>query len=154
VAGPYLNPSVPEPTGVVGIVAPRRSSLLGLVSVLAPVLSTANSAVVLASEDHPLPGVLLAEVLATSDVPGGVVNILTGRTAELAPVLAAHRGVDALDLTGAPPEMATELEAAAAGSIKRVLAAPGVPINWADAPGLSRLLAFVEIKTVWHPVGR
>ena len=103
VAGPYFNFSLPEPTGVVGVIAPQDSSLLGLVSVLAPVLTTGNTAVVLAAQDRPLPAISLAEVLATSDVPGGVVNLLTGFTAELAPWLAAHRDVNALDLTGVAP---------------------------------------------------
>ena len=102
VAGPYFDFSIPEPTGVVGVLAPQSSSLLGLVSVIAPVITTGNAAVVIASEARPLPALDLAEVMATSDLPGGVVNILTGRTAELAPVLAAHRDVDALDLAGAP----------------------------------------------------
>ena len=101
VAGPYFNFSVPEPTGVVAVVAPQRSSLLGLVSVLAPVIVTGNAAVVVASEDRPLPAVTLAEVVATSDVPPGVLNVLTGRTEELAPVLAAHMDVNAIDLSGA-----------------------------------------------------
>ena len=101
VAGPYFNFSLPEPTGVVGVLAPQDSSLLGLVSVLAPVIATGNTAVVVASEQRPLPAVSLSEVLATSDLPGGVVNLLTGRTAELAPWLAAHRDVNAIDLTGA-----------------------------------------------------
>ncbi len=100
VAGPYFNFSVPEPTGVVAVVAPARSSLLGLVSVLAPVIATGNTAVVVASEAFPLPAITLAEVLATSDVPGGVVNVLTGTVAELAPVLAGHMDVNAIDLTG------------------------------------------------------
>ena len=121
VAGPFFNFSVPEPTGVVGVVAPQASSLLGLVSVLAPVLVTGNAVVLLASEKRPLPAITLAEVLATSDLPGGVVNVLTGRVAELAPVLAAHRDVDALDLAGAPAELLAELEQAAVTNVKRVL---------------------------------
>jgi len=150
VAGPYFNFSVPEPTGVVAIVAPLRPSLLGLVSVLAPVIATGNTAVVVASEAHPLPAVTLAEVLATSDVPGGVVNILTGFAAELAPVLAGHMDVNAIDLTGVPAADRGELERLAAGNVKRVLAAED---DWAAPPGLHRMLAFLETKTVWHPVG-
>jgi acyl-CoA reductase-like NAD-dependent aldehyde dehydrogenase len=150
VAGPYFNFSVPEPTGVVAIMAPARSSLLGLVSVLAPVIATGNAAVVVASEPRPLPAVTLAEVLATSDVPGGVVNILTGRQAELAPVLAGHMDVNAIDLSGVDPAARAELERLAAGNVKRVFAADE---DWAAAPGPHRMLAFLETKTVWHPVG-
>ena len=152
VAGPYLNLSTPEPTGVVGVLAPASSSLLGLVSVLAPVLATGNTAVVLASETRPLPAVTLTEVLATSDVPGGVVNVITGRLAETAPRLASHADVNAIDLTGAPAELATELEVAAADNLKRVLRPAGEP-DWTAEPGVERLRAFLEIKTVWHPIG-
>ncbi len=153
VAGPYFNFSVPEPTGVVGVLAPQASSLLGLVSVLAPVVVSGNAAVVVASQDRPLPAVELAEVLATSDLPGGVVNMLTGRTAELAPVLAAHRDVEALDLAGAPEGLEAELEAAAAGNVKRVLRRRKPEPDWAGEPGPERMLYFVETKTVWHPIG-
>jgi Aldehyde dehydrogenase family len=162
VAGPYFNFSVPEPTGVVVILAPEDSSLLGLVSVLAPVIATGNTAVVVTSGTRPLPAVTLGEVLATSDVPAGVVNLLTGDPAELAPVLAAHQDVDAIDLTGAPPGSAAELEALAAGSLKRVFrgrggsAGPGPDRpehDWRLVPDTRRLLAFLEVKTVWHPAG-
>ncbi len=151
VAGPYFNFSLPEPTGVVGVLAPQDSSLLGLVSVLAPVLTTGNTAVVVAAQDRPLPAASLAEVLATSDLPGGVVNLLTGFTAELAPWLAAHRDVNAFDVTGAEPGARADLLAAAADNVKRVY----VPrdTDWVRAPGLARLNAFVETKTVWHPIG-
>jgi acyl-CoA reductase-like NAD-dependent aldehyde dehydrogenase len=151
VAGPYFNFSVPEPTGVVAVVAPAESSLLGLVSVLAPVIATGNAAVVVASERRPLPAVTLAEVLATSDVPAGVVNVLTGFTAELAPVLAGHMDVNAIDLTGVEPAARPGLEELAAENVKRVFA--GAEDDWAAAPGTGRLLAFLETKTVWHPVG-
>jgi acyl-CoA reductase-like NAD-dependent aldehyde dehydrogenase len=152
VAGPYFNLSTPEPTGVVGIVAPPDSALLGLVSVVAPAIVTGNTVVVLASEERPLPAVTLAEVLATSDLPGGVVNLLTGRPAETAPWLASHMDVNALDLTGvSDPAVAAELEAAAAENLKRVVRP--VPVDWYADPGLGRLLAFVETKTVWHPKG-
>jgi acyl-CoA reductase-like NAD-dependent aldehyde dehydrogenase len=154
VAGPLLNWSTPEPTGVVGVLAPQSSSLLGLVDVLAPVLATGCTAVVVAAERRPLPAVELAEVLATSDVPGGVVNVLTGRTAELAPWLAAHGEVQALDLAGAPAELATDLERAAADGVKRVLPRPAVEPDPTREPDLVRLRAWTEIKTVWHPVGR
>ncbi|NLU66735.1 aldehyde dehydrogenase family protein [Streptomyces sp. HNM0574] len=154
VSGPYFNLSTPEPTGVVAVLAPRESSLLGLVSVLAPVLATGCTAVVVASEDRPLPALSLAEVLATSDVPGGVVNVLSGRTRDMAPTLAAHQDVNALDLAGAAgdAELATELEVAAAGTVKRVHR-PAVPADWTADPGTGRLLAWVETKTVWHPMG-
>ncbi len=151
VAGPYFNLSSPEPTGVVAVLAPQGSSLLGLVSVLAPVLAGGSTCVVLASEERPLPAVTLGEVLATSDVPGGVVNILTGRTAEVAPWLAEHRDVNAIDLCGADPDQAVELERSAADNVKRVVRA-GEP-DWTAAPGLHRLSAWLETKTVWHPMG-
>jgi acyl-CoA reductase-like NAD-dependent aldehyde dehydrogenase len=150
VAGPYFNFSVPEPTGVVALIAPAAPGLLGLVSVLAPVIATGNTAVVVASESAPLPAVTLAEVLATSDVPPGVVNILTGRAAELAPVLAAHMDVNAIDLTGAAAADRAELARLAAGNVKRVFTADD---DWAAPPGPARMLAFLEIKTVWHPIG-
>jgi acyl-CoA reductase-like NAD-dependent aldehyde dehydrogenase len=150
VAGPYFNFSVPEPTGVVAVIAPAQSSLLGLVSVVAPVIATGNTAVVVASEDRPLPAITLAEVLATSDVPGGVVNVLTGRTAELAPVLAGHFDVNAIDLTGVVPAGRAGLERLAATNVKRVFSAED---DWDAPPGPRRMLAFLETKTVWHPVG-
>jgi acyl-CoA reductase-like NAD-dependent aldehyde dehydrogenase len=150
VAGPYFNFSVPEPTGVVAVLAPGQSSLLGLVSVIAPVIATGNTAVVVASEDRPLPAITLGEVLATSDVPGGVVNVLTGRMAELAPVLAGHFDVNAIDLTGAAAGSRAELERLAASNVKRVFCADD---DWAEAPTPRRMLAFLETKTVWHPVG-
>ena len=152
VAGPYFNFSLPEPTGVVGVCAPQDSSLLGLISVLAPVITTGNTAVVITSHERPLPAVSLAEVLATSDLPGGVVNILTGASAELAPWLAAHRDVNALDLTGIEPDDRVALQQAAADTIKRVYV-PGSTRPWTTDPGIGRLSAFVETKTVWHPIG-
>ncbi len=154
VAGPLVNWSTPEPTGVVGVLAPQGSSLLGLVDVLAPVLATGCTAVVVASEERPLPAVELAEVLATSDLPGGVANLLTGRVAELAPWLAAHGEVQALDLAGAPAELAADLERAAAATVKRVLPRPATEPDPTRSPGLARLRAWTELKTVWHPVGR
>jgi acyl-CoA reductase-like NAD-dependent aldehyde dehydrogenase len=151
VAGPYFNFSLPEPTGVVGVFAPQESSLLGLVSVIAPVIVTGNAAVVVASDERPLPAISLAEVLATSDLPGGVLNILTGRVAELAPWLASHRDVNALDLTGVAADARPSLQQAAADNVKRVY----LPRHddWAADPGTRRLAAFVETKTVWHPIG-
>jgi acyl-CoA reductase-like NAD-dependent aldehyde dehydrogenase len=153
VAGPYFNFSIPEPTGVVGVLAPQASSLLGLVSVVAPIITSGNTTVVVASEDRPLAALDLAEVLATSDLPGGVVNLLSGRTAELAPVLAAHRDVDALDLAGAPEGLDPSLEEAAADNVKRVLRRQQPNPDWSSDPGPARMLFFVEIKTVWHPLG-
>lgn len=153
VAGPYFDFSAPEPTGVVAVVAPRRSALLGLVSVVAPVIATGNTCVVVASEAYPLPAVTLTEVLATSDLPGGVVNLLTGSPAEIAPWLAAHADVNALDLTGVDPAQAVELEVAAAQTVKRVLPAPAAEPDWTADPGTARLTAFLETKTVWHPLG-
>jgi len=154
VAGPYFDFTTPEPTGVVAVLAPQRSSMLGLVSVLAPVIVTGNTTVVLTSEDRPLPAITLSEVLATSDLPGGVVNMLTGRTAEVAPWLASHMDVNAIDLAGAPHELAASLEVAAAENLKRVLrpAASGEP-DWTREPGLGRLMHYLEQKTVWHPIG-
>lgn len=151
VAGPYFTFSLPEPTGVVAVLAPQDSSLLGLISVLAPVLATGNTAVVIASEDRPLPAVHLAEVLATSDLPAGVVNLLTGITTELAPWLASHRDVNAIDLTGASPDQRAALQAASADNVKRVHQPRDA--DWDRTPGLTRLAAFTETKTVWHPVG-
>lgn len=154
VAGPYFDFSVPEPTGTVAVVAPQGSSLLGLVSVIAPVIVSGNTAVVLAAGERPLPAVTLTEVLATGDLPGGVVNLLTGRTAEVAPWLAAHLDVEALDLTGVTePGLAAELEHAAAENLKRVLRPEPREPDWTADPGLHRIRAFVETKTVWHPVG-
>ena len=155
VAGPYFDFSIPEPTGVVAVLAPQKSSLLGLISVLAPVIVGGNTAVVTSSYERPLPAITLSEVLATSDVPGGVVNILTGYKRELAPVLAAHMDVNAIDLAGAAgdTEHATELELAAADNLKRVVRAPATEPDWTKQPALDRITAYLETKTVWHPVG-
>ncbi|WP_055526640.1 aldehyde dehydrogenase family protein [Streptomyces graminilatus] len=154
VAGPYFNLSSPEPTGVVVVLAPQESSFLGLVSVLAPVIATGNTAIVIAGEKSPLPALSLGEVLATSDVPGGVVNILSGRTAEIAPPLAAHQDVNAIDLAGADEVLAKELEIAAADNLKRVLRPQSVDnAHWFTTPGTERMTAFLETKTVWHPTG-
>jgi acyl-CoA reductase-like NAD-dependent aldehyde dehydrogenase len=144
---------MPEPTGVVAVLAPQQSSLLGLVSVLAPVLAGGNTAVVVTSKERPLPAVTLAEVLATSDVPGGVVNVLTGDAEELGTWLAEHADVDAIDLTGAPANRAMEFEREAAGTVKRVLRPPVPEPDWTTDPGLSRMTTFLETKTVWHPIG-
>lgn len=155
VAGPFFNLSTPEPTGVVAVLAPQESSLLGLVSAIAPVIVTGNTAVVVSSYDRPLPAVTFAEVLSTSDVPGGVVNILTGSAATIAPWLASHMDVNAIDLTGiaGDTELATSLEVAAADNLKRVRRAPAAEPDWSVDPGLDAMTAFVETKTVWHPIG-
>ena len=162
VAGPYFDISAPEPTGVVAVLAPQRSSLLGLVSVLAPVIVSGNTAVLIASQDRPLPAVTLTECLATSDVPGGVVNVITGRAAEIVPWLASHRDVNAIDLAGAAGAEGVawgDLERAAAENLKRVVRPAGtgtdaVEPDWSATPDLSRMTAFLETKTVWHPKGR
>jgi acyl-CoA reductase-like NAD-dependent aldehyde dehydrogenase len=160
VGGPFFNFTIPEPTGVVGIVAPERSSLLGLVSRLAPVLAGGNVAVVLCSETRPLPAITLSEVLATSDVPGGVVNLLTGYRKELVPVLAAHVDVDGIDGWGIPDDLRTEAETLAADNVTRIARrARGVTearFDWLDDRAAERpewIAAFLEYKTVWHPIG-
>ena len=168
VSGPFFNLSTPEPTGVVAIVAPagggagtraanEHSALLGLVSTVLPAITTGNTVVVVASEQHPIPAVTLAEIMATSDLPGGVVNLLTGSPAEIAPWLATHLDVDALDLTGIDDaDLARSLEADAAEDLKRVRrpdSADGHGEDWPAEPTLDRLEAWTEIKTVWHPIG-
>ncbi|HEX4190663.1 MAG TPA: aldehyde dehydrogenase family protein [Marmoricola sp.] len=151
VAGPYFNHSAPEPSGVIAVVAPA-GPLLGLVSVVAPLITTGNTCVVIASEPHPLTAITLGEVMATSDLPGGVVNLLTGSVAEIAPWLASHLDVNGLDLTGVTdPELARTLEESAAENLKRVRR-PG-PEDLLAAPGLVRMTKFLETKTVWHPMG-
>ena len=149
VAGPYFNFSLAEPTGVVAVIAPQASSLLGFVSVVAPAVVSGNTVVGLASERFPLPAVSLSEVLATSDVPGGVINVLTGRTAEIAPWLASHMDVNAIDLCGASSSSADDLAVAAAENLKRVVRAGEA--DWTLTPGLGRMRAYLETKTVWHP---
>jgi acyl-CoA reductase-like NAD-dependent aldehyde dehydrogenase len=151
VAGPFFNLSTPEPTGVVTVLAPQESSFLGLVSVIAPVIATGNTVIVIASEKSPLPALSLGEVLATSDLPGGVVNILSGKTAEIAAPLASHQDVNAIDLAGADAVLAKELEIAAADNLKRVLRPQAV--DYVETPGIERMTAFLETKTVWHPTG-
>jgi acyl-CoA reductase-like NAD-dependent aldehyde dehydrogenase len=151
VSGPFFNLSTPEPTGVVAIVAPKVP-LLAFVSTVLPAITTGNTVVVIASEPFPIPAVTMSEIMATSDLPGGVVNLLTGSPAEIAPWLATHRDVDALDLTGIDdPELARSLEADAAEDLKRVRR-PGED-DWLAEPSLDRLQSWVEIKTVWHPIG-
>jgi acyl-CoA reductase-like NAD-dependent aldehyde dehydrogenase len=155
VAAPYFNFTIPEPTGVVGIVAPPDAPLLGLVSRLAPVVISGNCAVVLASERWPLSAVTLAEVLATSDVPGGVINILTGYSAELVPWLAGHMDVNAIDITGLPEDQRADVERLAADNVKRMVRADDGQMDWLSQRAQSpyTVTAFMEMKTVWHPMG-
>lgn len=155
VAGPFFNLTSPEPTGVVAVLAPQDSSLLGLVSVVAPAIVTGNTTVVVSSYPRPLPAVTFAEVLATSDVPGGVVNLLTGDAVALGPWLASHMDVNAIDLCGiaGDEDTATALEVAAADDLKRVRRAPAAEPDWAAEPALTAMTDLVEFKTVWHPLG-
>lgn len=152
VAGPYFDFSLPEATGVVAVLAPQDSSLLGLTSVIAPAIVSGNTVVAVSSYERPLPAITLGEVMATSDVPGGVVNILTGSASEVGPWLASHMDVNAIDLCGiVDPEEATELEIAAADNLKRVRRP--AEEDWSEDQGLSRLTQYLELKTVWHPIG-
>jgi acyl-CoA reductase-like NAD-dependent aldehyde dehydrogenase len=153
VAGPYFNFTLPEPTQLVGIVAPQDQALLGLVSRVAPAIVSGNTAVVLASEKHPMPAVTLSEVLATSDVPGGVVNLLTGFTSELVPWLAGHMDVNAIDVTGVPEELAKQVEELAAENVKRVHRGPDADPFSDEAQSPYEVTALMEFKTVWHPMG-
>ena len=158
VAGSYFNFSVPEPTGVVGVIAPEASSLLGLVSRLAPVIVSGNTAVVIASESRPLPAVTLTEVLATSDVPGGVVNLITGLRRELVTHLAGHMDVNALDAYGLDPAQEVAVEELATENVKRLVRPPARGadgVDWLSPRAQSPYLIgeFVETKTVWHPIG-
>jgi acyl-CoA reductase-like NAD-dependent aldehyde dehydrogenase len=155
VAGPFFNLSTPEPTGVVAVVAPTGSSLLGLVSVVAPVIVSGNTVVVAASPQRPLPAVGFAEVLATSDVPAGVVNVVTGSFDRTVPTLSSHMDVNAVDLTGlaGDADEAQACEIAAADNLKRVRRAPDAEPDWTLDPGTDPMTAFLETKTVWHPIG-
>ncbi|HET6295531.1 MAG TPA: aldehyde dehydrogenase family protein [Kribbella sp.] len=152
VAGPYFDFSLPEATGVVAVLAPQDSSLLGLTSVIAPAIVSGNTVVAVTSFERPLPAVTLGEVMATSDLPGGVVNILTGSASEIGPWLAGHLDVNAIDLAGVTDaDEARDLEAASAENLKRVRRPADE--DWAESPGLSRLTQYLELKTVWHPIG-
>jgi acyl-CoA reductase-like NAD-dependent aldehyde dehydrogenase len=153
VAGPYYNFTFPEPTGVVGVVAPEEPALLGLVSRVAPAVVSGNALVVIASESRPLPAVTLSEVLATSDVPPGVMNVLTGLKKELLPWLASHMDVNAVDLTGAPDHLVAELEQAAASNVKRTVRDGEVDYLDPAAQSPYAITALMEMKTVWHPMG-
>ncbi|CAB4585815.1 MAG: aldehyde dehydrogenase family protein [Actinobacteria bacterium] len=146
IAGPYYNFTIPEELGVVGVIAEQKESLLGLIAAIAPVISTGNTAVVIASEKRPLPAITLSEALATSDLPAGVLNILTGKVSELAPWLASHMEIDGLDVTGVNSKIESELRIAGAENLKRIHR-----FNKAQSP--ERMLAFMEAKTVWHPIG-
>jgi len=150
VAGPYVSLSVPEPAGVVAVLAPQDGALLGMVSVLAPAIAGGNTAVLVASERYPLPALGLAEVCAAAELPAGVVNVLTGEVAEVAPWLAAHQDVNAIDLAGAPGALADDLAVAAAGTLKRVIRLADT--DWTAEPGLERMFATLETKTIWHPL--
>jgi acyl-CoA reductase-like NAD-dependent aldehyde dehydrogenase len=152
VSGPYFSYSAPEPTGVVAAIAPANTPLLGLVAAIAPIICSGNSVVLVANKDTPTIAILFAETLATSDLPNGVVNILTGRAAEIMPYLASHADVNALDLSAADPELRISTTEAASGTVKRVYSPRGEP-NLRAAPGTARIRAFMEIKTIWHPVG-
>ena len=152
VAGPYFDFSLPEATGVVAVLAPQDSSLLGLTSVIAPAIVSGNTVVAVSSYERPLPAVTLGEVMATSDVPGGVVNLLTGSASEIGPWLASHQDVNAIDLCGISSEdEARDLEIASADNLKRVRRP--AEEDWTEDQGLSRLLQYLELKTVWHPIG-
>jgi acyl-CoA reductase-like NAD-dependent aldehyde dehydrogenase len=147
VAGPYFNFTIPEPTGVVAVVAPEERSLLGLVRRIAPALCGGNVVIALAAESDPLPALTLAEVLATSDFPAGVINILSGQRKELLPWLAAHMDINAIDAGGCTPEEIKSIEIAAADNVKRVIKLPS------QERGPHLIAAFMEMKTVWHPIG-
>jgi acyl-CoA reductase-like NAD-dependent aldehyde dehydrogenase len=153
VAGPYFDFTFPESTGVVGVVAPEEPPLLGLVSRLAPVIVSGNTAVVLASEHRPLSAVTLCEVLATSDVPGGAVNVLTGLKKELIPWLASHMDVNAMDTSGVPDHLVAEVEAAAAANVKRMVRDGSDDFFDESAQSPYAIIEFMEMKTVWHPMG-
>ena len=156
VSGPFFNISTPEPTGVVGVIAPEAPALLGLVSRVAPVIVSGNTAVVLASEVWPTLAITLAEAMATADLPGGVVNLLTGPKSGMAPYLASHLDVNGIDMCGADPTMVVDLEEAAAAGVKRVVRPSEGRVDWADdrtAQSPYEIAAFTEIKTVWHPKG-
>ena len=154
VAGPYFNFTLPEPMGVVGVIADEAApALLGLLSQLAPIIVSGNTAVAFASEAAPLPAILLGEMLAVSDLPGGVVNLLTGRRAELLPTFATHEGIRALDAAGVSAAERQSLGLGAAESLKRLKTRPPGTVDWYAAQGVEEIADFVEFKTVWHPVG-
>jgi acyl-CoA reductase-like NAD-dependent aldehyde dehydrogenase len=154
VAMPFLSFSLPEPTGVVGVIAPDEPPLLGLVAEIAPALAAGNTVVAVISERWPLPALDLAEVLGVSDLPGGVVNLLSGRRSELAPALGAHRDLNAIVDAAGDDELATELDRLAAETVKRARhGAPATSYDAATDDALARLEAVTELKTAWHPIG-
>lgn len=146
VAGPYYNFTIPEALGVVGFIAPKKSALLDFVAGIAPIIASGNTVIALASESAPLPAMSFAEVIATSDVPAGVINILTGKASELAPWFASHMDIDGLDITGLDAKLIAEIKVAGAQNLKRIHS-----FKENATPG--RILAFMESKTVWHPIG-
>jgi hypothetical protein len=146
IAGPYYNVTIPEPLGVVGVIADEKESLLGLTRGLAPVITSGNTAVLIASERLPLSAISLAEVMATSDLPAGVVNILTGSKSELIPWLASHMEVDGIDISGAEKKLDGEIKRAGTENLKRIY-------RFEKDASLKRILSFMEYKTVWHPIG-
>lgn len=154
VAGPYYNFTIPEPTGVVAVIAPDEEPLLGLISLIAPVICSGNTIVVIASSEHPLASAVFAEVCATSDVPGGVVNILTGQRDELLDIVSAHRGIDAIHAAGLNPDDRTRLELGRSENVKRVLVRSTAGKDWYDDNECQSpywIEPFVEYKTIWHP---
>lgn len=156
VAGPYYNFTVPEPTGVIGVIAPEQPSLLGLVSRIAPALVGGNTVVAVTSEKQPLAAVTMGEVFETSDVPAGVVNLLSGIKSELVPWMAAHMDVNAIDTTGVAPEAIAAVQKTAAENVKRVVHFDAAALGWDDqhrSQGPYAILDFQESKTVWHPIG-
>jgi acyl-CoA reductase-like NAD-dependent aldehyde dehydrogenase len=156
VAGPYYNFTVPEPTGVVGVVGPETPALLGLISRIAPALVGGNTVVAITSESRPLPAITLGEVFATSDVPAGVVNLISGFKTELVPWLASHMDVNAIDSTGVEQEQLAALEKTAAENVKRLIRFDAAGIGWDDmrrSQSPYAIAEFQEMKTVWHPMG-
>jgi acyl-CoA reductase-like NAD-dependent aldehyde dehydrogenase len=156
VAGPYYNFTVPEPTGVIGVIAPEEPALLGLVSRIAPALVGGNTVVAVTSEKHPLAAITMGEVFQTSDVPAGVINLISGIKSELVPWIASHMDVNALDTTGVAPDAIAAVQKTAAENVKRVVHFDGAGIGWTDgrrSQGPYAILDFQESKTVWHPIG-
>ncbi|HVT05608.1 MAG TPA: aldehyde dehydrogenase family protein [Thermoanaerobaculia bacterium] len=153
VAGPYYNFTVPEPTGVVGIVAPEKPALLGIVSRIAPAIVSGNSVLVIASEKYPLPAMTLGEIMATADVPAGVVNLLSGLKSELIPWMAAHMDINAIDCSGVDPELLAKVQTTATDNVKRLVRARGDEVDYTTDQSLYAIADFLEMKTVWHPMG-
>lgn len=146
VSGPFYNFTSPEPLGIIAVFAENKPSLLGAVRTLAPVISGGNTVVLIASENYPLPAITLSEVLATSDIPAGVVNVLTGKTSELAPWVASHMEIDGVDVAGLSRKEEEELKLVGAENLKRVF-------RFKNTNSPERILNFMEQKTIWHPIG-